>query len=130
MGTPEQVALAVAQLSQGLQAIGVHINLGKSVVWTPDPSLVLPECLRAFRVEPPTGGVVVLGSPVGSPSFVRSHLKGRVEAMGTVLERLRGLGDRRAESQILRSCLGPCRVNHLLRTLWPGDAEWLGWPVK
>ena len=124
IGTPEQIQAALQDLSSGLAAVGLSINRSKSVLWSPDPEVVMQGALAAFAITPVGDGVVVLGTPIGSDAFVKTHLSSVLRALKESWERLLSLGNTQAASQILRTCLGPAKVVHLLRSLLPRAALW------
>ena len=64
----------------------------------------------------------------GSPEFLSAFVGSVVDHESALQERLRDLGDPQVELHLLRSCLGVCKLNHLLRTIPPGcgvDSELL-----
>ena len=82
------------------------------------------------RIEQVTGGAEFLGSPIfGSNTFL-SFAK-QVDKVISCQEHLSNLEEPQVEFHVLRSCLGICKINYLLRTvplervqtafqIWPG----------
>lgn len=124
IGTPDQVAAAMGQLASSLAAVGLTINVSKSFIWMPAP-LVLPRGLEGLPIRGPHEGLVVLGTPVGHPDFVLGKVQLKAQHMEEVFARLASLSHKESECQILRACLGPCKIVHLLRTVDAPAARWL-----
>ena len=58
--------------------INLSISLPKSHIWLPEGDLsdtVLPQIPAANRRSGPTGGILVVGTPIGSDEFVRQHME-------------------------------------------------------
>ena len=65
-------------------------------------------------------GAAFLGSPVwGSSDYFLSFVGKAVDKVASLQDRLGGLGNPQVELHLLRSCLGVCKLNHLLRTISP-----------
>ncbi|CAK9104925.1 unnamed protein product [Durusdinium trenchii] len=56
-----------------------------------------------------------LGGAIGGDAFVDAHTKGRVEAVGPLLDALAALGDAQVGLHLLRSCAGYGRLVHSMR---------------
>ena len=59
----------------------------------------------------------------GSPEFLSTFVGSVVDRVSVLQERLRDLDDPQVELHLLRSCLGVCKLNHLLRTIPPGSVD-------
>ena len=109
---------------------GLHPNLSKCEVFWPSGDQSFTDFPPAVKrvVLPQAGGIDFLGSPIwGSPEFLSAFVGSVVDRVSALQERLRDLGDPQVELHLLRSCLGVCKLNHLLRTIPPGcvDSELL-----
>ena len=63
-------------------------------------------------------GAAFLGSPVwGSSDYFLSFVGKAVDKVASLQDRIGGLGNPQVELHLLRSCLGVCKLNHLLRTI-------------
>ena len=70
------------------------------------------------------GGVELLGSPVwGTADFFQSFVATQVAKTLELQSLLGDLEDPQAELHLLRSCLGTCKISHLLRTIPPGSVD-------
>ena len=126
VGTPAQIASCLEWLEPNLRSIGLEINRAKTIIWTPTAlSEPLPSSLSSYSIAPPDQGVTVLGTPVGAEPFVLSWLSKRLTELDSVWARLTALGNAQGETLVLRACLGPCKITHLLRCLRPKEARWL-----
>jgi len=103
----EVLSLLVAELSK----MGLTLNLDD--VSTPLTGTLLSQIPLISSAD----GIVVLGVPVGSPDFIHRQVGEVVQGMQTMLGRLPQLQPSFARFLLLRECLGPCKVNHLLRSL-------------
>ena len=125
VGTPT----ALSSFLDGLQlrgpSYGLHPNLSKCEVFWPSGDQSFADFPPAVKrvVLPQTGGIDFLGSPIwGSPEFLSTFVGSVVDRVSVLQERLRDLDDPQVELHLLRSCLGVCKLNHLLRTIPPGSA--------
>ena len=64
-------------------------------------------------------GVFLLGSPVGSDDFCVTVVKGRLDTIRTLLDRLPDIEDSQIEYSLLRSCLSLPTFISILRTCSP-----------
>ena len=62
-------------------------------------------------------GVTLLGTPVGSHSFIRTALESKVEKIKKILALLPNLQDPHTEFVLLRACLSLPKMSFLLRTV-------------
>ena len=119
-GPRSVVAALVPQLESVAAPLGLVLNRKKCQIlelsdegW--DPAF-LPDIPRLGH----SGALSVLGSPVGSTSASVEVVSSSVlKPLDLALRRLQELGDPRAASLILRSCLSACRLNWILRTTPP-----------
>ena len=77
-----------------------------------------------------TGGLRVLGTPLGRSSYVRSQASAIAEELGHALDVLQCLGCPQSASLILRSCLGAAKTVHLLRSMTYFEANLLAHRVE
>ena len=69
--------------------------------------------------HPLTAGIVLLGTPLGSASHIDATLNNHYLRLEGLLRLLPNLRCKQVEFGILRYCLGPSKILHLLRTLAP-----------
>ena len=104
--------------SQGPRA-GLFLNLDKCEVFWPSGDSRFPHFPR--EIIRLTEGVSLLGSPLwGSRSFFNSHVSLIIDKTAITQDLLTDLDDPQVELHLLRSCLGSCKLNHILRTV-PSD---------
>ena len=112
----------------------IQVHQGKTQVWNrgsvePTHMEALQHAARAldpdavvWRGDPdlPTRdqGVVILGTPLGHADFVEDHLRSKIAAHQTLLERIPAVGDLQAAWLLLLFCAS-ARANFLLRALPP-----------
>ena len=73
---------------------------------------------KVHRTEDFFGGAEFLGSPIwGTKSFFDSSCGKRIDKVLNCQNHLQDLQDPQVELHLLRSCLGICNVNHLLRSV-------------
>jgi hypothetical protein len=65
------------------------------------------------------GGVLLLGAPVGTPSFCLVTVQQCVTKTVSIMEKLRDLGDSQVQFALFRSCFGFPKVTYCLRTSDP-----------
>jgi hypothetical protein len=113
------------------RTIGLKLNRSKSTVLVTSEE-ELPEALLAGipRITP-SMCVRVLGSPVGDDiqcqQWIADHI---IHPLKRALTNLQSLADPHAASLVLRSCLGGCKVNWILRTCPPFLAQWTASQVE
>ena len=110
---------------------GVEPKLGKFKVWSrgggPEPpglDVLLDGAPRPAEpvwkgdLEAAQNGIVILGTPVGSPEFVQRFLGNRYAVQARFWERLKQVPDLQTAWLLLLYCANP-RANHLIRALSP-----------
>ena len=106
---------------------GIEIALGKTRVWNqggaapPNIQDLEEQAARTGDQVWNPDGIVVLGTPIGSDTFVQAQVSERLDNEATFLDQLPGLPDVQCAWQLLVRCAVP-RMNHVLRTLPPGQA--------
>ena len=63
-------------------------------------------------------GIVILGTPVGSPEFIQRFLGNRYDVEARLWERLKQVPDLQTAWLLLLYCANP-RANHLIRAISP-----------
>jgi len=103
---------------------GIQTHLGKCRVWNaqggpapPGIGDLGPDVWRGDQ-EPENRGLIILGTPLGTPEFIRSQAQHRVETEESFLHWLPRLPDLQSAWLLLLFCASP-RANHLLRSLPP-----------
>ena len=121
----------LAALRSRLPAIGLSLNLRKTVLLTTCPEVSHPNLAQVTHIDPssPAGGFKVLGIPMDGAQFVADELAHTVEQVSQFCARILQLEHPQAALLILRMCCGTCRVIHLLKILPAEMAETLSLDV-
>ena len=98
---------------------GLHLNTSKCEVFWPSGNQQFldfpPEVQRITEVA---GGAELLGAPLcGSDAFFAMSVAKRIDKISDCQNRLSDLDDLQVELHLLRSCLGLCKLNHIIRTV-------------
>ena len=95
------------------------INSRKCEIFWPSGDQLFSEFdSEVIRIGQVSGGIEILGSPVyGSDSFFIDSVGRRVDKVLNCQDHLMDLEDPQVEIHLLRSCLGVCKLNHILRTV-------------
>ena len=125
VGTRDAVASFVNSLVEKGPSFGLKLNLKKCEVFWPSGDQTFPDCpSEIHRVCAQTEGAELLGSPVcGSIDFYNDFIARRVDSVLQNQSLLQDLNNPQVEIHLLRSCLGFCKINNLLRTVTPGTAD-------
>ena len=122
VGSPSDLKAALQIIETEGPNRGLHLNRGKSLLFIPagsDSSLnQLPSDIPITRE-----GFVLLGSPIGSPTFCEAAVGKRVAKVRETLSRLPDLEDFQMETTLLRSCLALPKISFSLRTCPPGHIQ-------
>ena len=104
---------------------GVEANLGKCRMWNrggvePPGAAALGEDVWVGSPSRPAGqrGIMVLGSPIGTPEFVRAQCAEKRADQQRLLDLLPALPDLQCAWALLSQYAGP-RSNHIIRTVPP-----------
>ena len=125
---PERVAEIFLLVAEALRRhAGVEVNLGKTKVWNaagekPRGADTMGREAWVGECEVHKRGVVVLGAPVGHPSFVAKWLQDKAEEHAVFLDRIPAVKDPQCAWSLLRLCAGP-RASHVVRNLPPSQTE-------
>ena len=119
LGPPDLVRAAYAHMLPALAELGLSINVDKSKVYSPEGP-----CGAFADVAGPDGpipgstnalpGLIVLGVPVGEPSWATAECLRIAARMAQVNGPLRQVPDAQTQSLLLQYCAHP-RYIHLLR---------------
>ena len=96
-------------------------NISKCCAWSPE---ILTETMfdglsdGSSRICAPQDGIVLLGAPIGSPSFERNWAERKVQSHALLLQQLQSLRSLQVAILLLRYCAAQ-RINYLLRTIPP-----------
>lgn len=119
VGTPEQLRQALAILQDDGPSLGLELHATKCELWWPQlgagAASSLPLALTTVR----SGGVALLGAPLGDGAFAEEFVGCRVAAIDTLLEKSRALNDPQLQLALTRQCILLPRFNHALRTCNP-----------
>jgi hypothetical protein len=119
---PDRIQAVYGLIEQALrEQAGIDVNLGKTKVW--NKANARPPNVEALgdRAWCP-GGIVILGSPVGTAGFMQSFAAERVEEEKFLLGQLGALPDLQCAWQLLTRSAVP-RMHYLLRTLAPTQSR-------
>ncbi len=116
------VVLALRERSE--RVLGLRSQPAKSRLWLSASALAATvggrETLATnFRLEPEcihTDGLVILGTPLGTPNFIREHLSTIRANWFRGWSRLPSLADPRLEALLICKCIMPA-ITHHLRTI-------------
>jgi len=94
---------------------GLHLNLSKCEVFWPSGDS-FPEF--PTNIKRVSDGLELLGSPIwGTTAYFDQFLSARLSKVAAAQDSIAILEDPQVELHLLRSCLGSCKVIHLLRTV-------------
>jgi hypothetical protein len=99
-------------------SVGIYLNLGASVIWSPDAHADLsgfPSMLSTCAGS----GCIVLGAAVGSSVFVEEYVLKRVAKISAMIDMVGDLDDSTMEFQLLQQCVAMPRFNYQLRVVSP-----------
>jgi hypothetical protein len=92
----------------------------KTTYWHSPPCKDAPVDTSAFDVlEIKRDGLIVLGAPVGPPSFCREATADRIKKVSNVLTNLSTLDDPQIQYALLRSCFGFPKFTYVLQMCNP-----------
>ena len=115
VGDEATVLATLSRLRDRFQGLGLHVNLSKCTLWSPQGMARSPGPVAATDWGTPH---VVLGTPFGSASAEEQFLQGVLGKHERLLQCLVQFPDPQIALSLLRYCLGAQKVNHLLRVLW------------
>ena len=99
---------------------GLKFNLDKcEIFWSTGDQMFseFPTAIR--RICLIESGAKLLGSPIiGSDHYFDEFISKRVNSVLQMQSRLPDCSNSQIEFHLLRSCLGLCKINHILRTVY------------
>ena len=114
---PDRVKAIYDTLAECLRVAGIRLHQGKTRVWNRGGVQPADVALSGPDVWEPQG-VMVLGTPIGSPQFTADRLQTRIEEERRLWEAIPYVSDLQCGWQILLQSANP-RANHTLRTVPP-----------
>ena len=96
---------------------GLHLNQDKCLLFVPPGDYNSNDGFGNIPIV--QDGFVLLGSPVGSPSFIASHASAKVEEVKKLISFLPDLKDSHMQFCLLHSCLSLPKLTFLLCTCPP-----------
>jgi len=119
MGSVVEVEGVLAALQQALPPLGLELDMRKTTVWGPGlvPATSLLASATRFHLE---AGTEVQGVPIHSPLYhspVGAHLGALKGKFAGTCAAVAALADTQCAHALMRSCLGPAKVQYALRTL-------------
>ena len=118
-GTKESLTQAVDIIKQEGPPRGLYLSTRKSTVWCPSNPNGMEDPLNRGIPSIRENGITILGSPVGSPQFIRERIQSKVDKIREITNKLPLLQDAHTEFVLLRSCLSMPKVMYILRTTDP-----------
>src|SRR5688572_15441408 len=118
VGSKKDLLSALDIIQNEAPHLGLHLNIGKSLVWSPHSDADL----SGFPPNLPTksgGGVKVLGSVVAFPEFsaeIDLSACKRVAKIEELVSRIEDLEDVQLQYLLLKYCVGMPRFNFQLRS--------------
>ena len=122
IGSRPALAIFLDSLQHHGPGFGLCPNLSKCEVFWPSGNQGFSEFPSSvWRVIlSDSSGPVFLGSPIwGPPGVFAAFVDSIIERVSVLQGRLRDLDNPQVELHLLRSCLGVCKLNHLLHTVSP-----------
>ena len=126
VGTVEELQAVVDILKQEGPARGLILSTSetvkaplppKSSIWCPQDLGTVADPLKRGIPRVEEDGIILLGAPIGSESFVRAALKSKVEKVSKLAALLPRLEDPHTEFVLLRSCLALPKIAFILRAV-------------
>ena len=116
VGTRSEVSNMLHQFNEISPQYGLYLNINKCEIYWPSGDALFPEFpLDVIRLKE---GVCLLGSPLwGSEEFFQQNVNKTVDDALDIQLKTLEMEDPQVELHLLRSCLGICKINHLLRTV-------------
>ena len=104
--------------SHPVRQYGLHLRVEKCNIWWPTQpteqhASKYPPNLQRIKTE----GHEVLKSPIGTHRFLTENVDQRIMALLPKFSDILDLEDAQVSLMLLRSCLGICQVNYLIRTV-------------
>ena len=115
-GSDQQLGEALSYIQSKKEEYGLALNLKKCQLWSPLPEVKATQLSGVPRVSS-LEGVRILGTPVGSSTYIDSFIEKCSQNLDEVLKLLPGIGCSRTSFLLLKFCLSACKVTHLLRSL-------------
>ena len=116
-GSPSDLLKALSIIESKGASRGLVLNRSKCLVHIPPSSCAL----NPLPTDIPTcsDGFVLLGCPIGPPSFCNSFTLDLTKSCQNLTEKLSLLQDSHIELSLLRSCLSFSKIGYILRTCPP-----------
>jgi len=119
MGSVVEVEGLLAVLQQALPPLGLELNMRKTTVWGPGLVPASSPLAAATRLHL-EAGTEVLGVPIHSPVYhspVGTHLGTLKGKFARTCAAVAALADTQCAHALMRSCLGPAKLQYALRNL-------------
>jgi hypothetical protein len=124
VGPKEELQRVVELIMSEGPALGLHLNLGKTEVWSPLPHADysgFPPALGVALVRPDGAhdGLALLGAAVGSADAVFALLQPKLQKLEETIAHIEDIPSRQCQFRLLQACALYPKVNYLLRTVSP-----------
>lgn len=124
LGPISEVCKALQILVERGPHLQFHLNQAKSMAFW--PSMTQEATTRLQRIVDlsisSTAGTEILGSPIGTTDFMRSHLRALLEKCNELMATLRRLPNSHTIFHRHRVCASACRLYHAFRLTPPNAA--------
>lgn len=114
IGQTDAIKKAYDLIVQEGPALGLHLNPAKCVLFWPNAVAEWSDFPQSLVRT--TDGMVVLGSPIGSDAFIRTHVRAKVEQISNLMRTVKDLQDPQEELLLLRACVGFPKLVFTVRT--------------
>jgi len=119
IGSVAEVEGVLTSLQNTLPLMGLEFNLRQKTVWGPGLVPAASSLAAATRLHL-EGGTEVLGVPINSPLYpspVGARRGAKIRKFARTCAAVAALADTQSAHALMRSCLGPAKVQYALRTL-------------
>ena len=117
-GSCEAVQTMLSHLQTSFSSVGLEFNVDKTKASPP------PECPDAQPLLPwswqQDGNIVVLGTPIGSDSFIMANLSERTKQASNLLHHIRDIDCPQTALSLARLCGSAAKMQYSMRTI-PSD---------
>ena len=117
-GSPVDLNLALSIIEELAPTWGLSLNCSKSLLFILKEDSP-PQNSLPTDIPTTSKGFVLLGSPIGPPSFCNSFIQKRVTKLKHTLSFLPDLQDSQMDTTLLKSCLAFPKISFFLRTCPP-----------
>jgi hypothetical protein len=118
-GPLNQVSQVLPLLHHEGAALGLEINLKKCVLYSPAGSPIPSDLFDESISRSVSGGITILGCPVGNPAFVKKIFDQKLAGLSCSLTKLTQLPNPQVAVRLLLQCVSFCKFTFFIRTIPP-----------